>query len=90
MKSHGSGMTCRIILAGLYHSLQRASSSIANLSNKKHFLSISYMQYKDATLENFLDECIRRIALCDDMSEKDIEGTLQTELMHSIDLKDAV
>ena len=48
MKSHGSGMTCRVLLAMLYHSLQRASSNIANRSNKIHFMNISYMDYKDA------------------------------------------
>ena len=36
----GTGLTARILLAMVYHSLQRASSSIANLTNKQHFLSI--------------------------------------------------
>ena len=80
-------MACRVILAMLYHSLQRASSSIANLTNKRHFMDIQYMTYKDAKMEIFLDECIRRIALVEDLSEKDVEGTLQTQLMHSKELE---
>ena len=63
-------MTARILLAMVHHSLQRASSGIANLSNKQHFMSIKYMDYKDEKMELVLDECINRIALCDDLPEK--------------------
>ena len=38
-------------------------------------------------MEYFLDEAIRRISLCDDLPECDVEATLQGELMHSHDLK---
>ena len=67
-------MTARILLALVYDSLQRASSNIANLTNKKHFHDLKYMPYKDAHMKDFLDEVNRRINLCDELEKKDIES----------------
>ena len=88
--SHGTGMTARILIGMPYQLLQRASSSIANLTNKRHFLKLDYMNYKDANMEGFLDEVNRRIGFCDDLDENDVEAFLQGELIKSNDLKFAV
>ena len=87
---YGFGLSARILLAMLYHSLQRASGHIANLSNKNHFLKIDYMEFKDDKMEEFLDECMNRIALCDGLTNDDIEGTIQKQLIHSKKLRPAV
>ena len=83
-------MTARILLATLYHSLQRASGSIAKLAHKKHFESIKFMDYKDADIEGFLDEVNARIALMENPDDSDIEAVLQMELMNSIVLKEQI
>lgn len=47
-------MTARALIALLCHSLRRASSGIANLSNNKPFCAIRYMDYNDVDMDGFL------------------------------------
>lgn len=88
--SHGSSLTCRILLSVTYNSLGRASANVTNLANKKHFLNLQYLDYKDAYMEDFLDEFTRRCALCDDLTPADQEGHLQMCPMDSVVLEDAM
>ena len=81
--THSTGLVCRILISMVHQSLQRASSGIANMTNKQHFFSIDYMKHKDANMEGFLDKVMRRINLCDGLNEEDIEATFQKQVARS-------
>ena len=53
------------------------------MTNKLHFFAIDYMKFKDANMEGFLDEAMRRINLCEGLAEIDIEATLQKQVIKS-------
>ena len=71
----------------VYHFLQRASSNVCNLANKNRFLTLCYMEYKDANMEGYLDEFNRRASQCDGLTDEDMETQMRQELMNSNALK---